>query len=120
LPLGYPRLSAISAGQQLRKWKGVARYLDVIAGGKTALRAAWAYDRPTPRFAALAGHVAFYAGLMDGVWVGNLRVIPQPGHFYGGWTTPNMDGQIKGALGTRHWYTATHTGYCRRLCTEKM
>jgi uncharacterized protein (DUF427 family) len=90
-------------GSSFCEWKGVARYFDVIAGGKTSLRAAWTYDRPTARFAALAGHLAFYAGLMDEAWVGDLRVIPQPGDFYGGWVTPNLDGQIKGAPGTRHW-----------------
>ena len=90
-------------GTSLCEWKGAARYYDVIAGGKTATRAAWAYDKPTARFAALAGYVAFYAGLMEEVWVGDLRVIPQPGSFYGGWVTPNLDGQIKGAPGTQHW-----------------
>jgi uncharacterized protein (DUF427 family) len=90
-------------GTSFCEWKGVARYFDVISGTATAPRAAWAYDRPTARFAPLAGYMAFYAGLMDEVWVGNLRVIPQPGDFYGGWVTPNQDGQIKGAPGTRHW-----------------
>ena len=90
-------------GSSYCEWKGVARYFDVIAEGKTSLRAAWAYDRPTTGFAALAGHVAFYAGLMDEAWVGDLRVIPQPGDFYGGWVTPNLEGQIKGAPGTKHW-----------------
>lgn len=90
-------------GSSFCEWKGVARYFDVSVDGKTAPRAAWAYDRPTSRFSALAGHVAFYAALMDEVWVGNLRVIPQPGNFYGGWVTPNLDGQIKGAPGTQHW-----------------
>ena len=90
-------------GTSFCEWKGVARYFDVINRGKTALRAAWAYDRPTASFAALAGYVAFYAGLMDEAWVGDLRVIPQAGNFYGGWVTPNLDGQIKGAPGTRHW-----------------
>ena len=92
-----------SQGSSFCEWKGVARYFDVIAGDKTSLRAAWTYDRPTALFAALAGHLAFYAGLMDEAWVGDLRVIPQPGDFYGGWVTPNLDGQIKGAPGTRHW-----------------
>ncbi len=90
-------------GNSFCEWKGVARYLDVLAGSAVVPRAAWTYDRPTDRFAALAGHVAFYAGLMDEVWVGDLRVVPQPGDFYGGWVTPNLDGQIKGAPGTRHW-----------------
>ena len=90
-------------GNSYCEWKGVARYFDVIAGDKIAPRGAWAYDRPTARFATLAGHVAFYAGLMDEAWVGDLRVIPQPGDFYGGWITPNLEGRIKGAPGTQHW-----------------
>ncbi len=90
-------------GSSFCEWKGVARYFDVLAGSATAPRAAWAYDTPTTRFAAIAGHVAFYAALMDEAWVGDLRVIPQPGNFYGGWVTPNLDGQIKGAPGTQHW-----------------
>ncbi len=90
-------------GSSYCEWKGVARYFDVLSGDRTAPRAAWAYDRPTTGFAALAGHVAFYAGLMDEAWVGDLRVIPQPGDFYGGWVTPNLDGRIKGAPGTNHW-----------------
>lgn len=92
-----------AAGSSFCEWKGAARYFDVIAGGKTALRAAWAYDDPTAGFAALAGHVAFYAAQMDEAWVGEVRVTPQPGDFYGGWVTPNLDGRIKGAPGTRHW-----------------
>ncbi len=63
-------------GSSFCEWKGMARYFDVIVAGKTASRAAWAYDRPTARFAALAGYVAFYAGLMDAAWVGDMRVIP--------------------------------------------
>jgi len=90
-------------GSSFCEWKGVARYFDVQAGSVTAARAAWAYDHPTAGFAALAGHVALYAGLMDEVLVGDLRVVAQPGDFYGGWVTPNLDGQIKGAPGTRHW-----------------
>jgi uncharacterized protein (DUF427 family) len=90
-------------GTSFCEWKGNARYFDVVSGGVTALRAAWAYDRPDARFAPLAGYVAFYAGKMEEAWVGDLRVQPQPGDFYGGWVTSNLDGQIKGAPGTRHW-----------------
>ncbi len=90
-------------GNSFCEWKGVARYFDIGTGSATARRAAWAYDNPTARFAALAGHIALYAALVDEAWVGDLRVIPQPGNFYGGWVTPNLDGQIKGAPGTQHW-----------------
>lgn len=90
-------------GSSFCEWKGTARYFDVRAGETTARRAAWSYDRPTARFAPLAGYIAFYAGRMDEAWVGDTRVIPQPGDFYGGWITPNLEGRIKGAPGTRHW-----------------
>lgn len=90
-------------GSSYCEWKGVARYFDVLAGSATGPRAAWAYESPTAGFAALDGHVAFYAALMDEAWVGDARVTPQQGNFYGGWVTPNLDGQIKGAPGTQHW-----------------
>jgi uncharacterized protein (DUF427 family) len=90
-------------GSSFCEWKGTARYFDVAAGGVTSRRAAWSYDRPTARFAALAGHLAFYAGLMEACFVGEERVIPQPGDFYGGWVTANLDGIPKGARGTEHW-----------------
>lgn len=90
-------------GSSFCEWKGSARYVDVTANGVTARRAGWAYDRPTARFAAIAGHLAFYAGLMEACYVGSAKVIPQPGDFYGGWVTPNLDGIPKGARGTEHW-----------------
>jgi uncharacterized protein (DUF427 family) len=92
-----------ASGNSFCEWKGVARYYDVLSGNKIAPRAAWAYDGPTAGFAELCGYVAFYAAQMDEAWVGNVRVIPQSGNFYGGWVTPNLEGQIKGAPGTQHW-----------------
>ncbi len=90
-------------GQSFCEWKGSARYFDVVAGDATAARAAWCYDAPTARFKPLAGFVAFYAGLIDEARVGDTRVRPQDGSFYGGWVTPNLQGRIKGAPGTGHW-----------------
>jgi uncharacterized protein (DUF427 family) len=90
-------------GSSFCEWKGAARYFDVTAGGVTARRAAWCYDKPNPRFAALAGYLAFYASALQEARVGDMRVTPQPGDFYGGWVTANLEGQIKGAPGTRHW-----------------
>ncbi|MEL6883471.1 MAG: DUF427 domain-containing protein [Pseudomonadota bacterium] len=85
------------------EWKGQARYWTVTAGDAVANAAAWSYPDPSPRFAELKDHVAFYAGQMDACYVGDVLVTPQPGDFYGGWVTPNLQGQIKGAPGTRHW-----------------
>ena len=85
------------------EWKGEAHYFDVSAGGRTAEGAAWGYDRPTPAFAAIAGHVAFYAGPMDRCTVDGETVVPQPGGFYGGWVTDGVTGPFKGAPGTSGW-----------------
>lgn len=91
------------SGSTICEWKGRARYFDVVHGGASAPRAAWCFPDPNPGFRAIAGYVAFYAGPMDACYVGEVRVIPQPGSFYGGWLTPNLDGTIKGAAGTEHW-----------------
>ncbi|MFP4044662.1 MAG: DUF427 domain-containing protein [Rhodosalinus sp.] len=90
-------------GRSLCEWKGQARYFDVICSGVTASRAAWCYPDPTPRFRPIAGYLAFYAGAMEACFVGAERVLPQPGSFYGGWVTANLQGVAKGAPGTEHW-----------------
>lgn len=92
-----------SEGQSWCEWKGDARYFDVVSGDVTARRAAWAYDNPSPRFELLSGHVAFYCGLMEACYVGEETVKPQPGDFYGGWVTSNLDGIVKGGRGTEGW-----------------
>ena len=104
----FPRQDVAAAlvevvGRTFCEWKGVAQYFDVEIGGHRAERAAWGYDRPGDAFRALQGYVAFYSGRVTACYVGDVRALPQPGDFYGGWITPNLDGQIKGAPGTRHW-----------------
>lgn len=90
-------------GSSFCEWKGRARYFDVRGGGQLAARAAWSYPEPTARFAGIAGCVALYAGPMDACFVGDERVTPQPGGFYGGWITPNIKGPFKGGPGTWGW-----------------
>ncbi|MEM8864966.1 MAG: DUF427 domain-containing protein [Planctomycetota bacterium] len=85
------------------EWKGQATYFDVRLGDQIAERAAWAYPTPTPAFAAIAGYVAIYAGMMDACYVGDDRVVPQAGGFYGGWITPDVVGPFKGEPGTMGW-----------------
>ncbi len=65
--------------------------------------AAWSYARPTPRFAALRDHLAFYASRVDECTVDGERVAAQPGDFYGGWITSAVTGPFKGAPGTLGW-----------------
>jgi len=105
LPMDDVAEGALSpcAGRSFCEWKGWARYFDVQAGGKVARKAAWTIPDPTPAFAPLAGHVAFYAGPMEACFVEDERVLPQPGDFYGGWVTSNLTGIVKGGPGTRGW-----------------
>ncbi len=92
-----------AARGSLCEWKGRAAYHDVVAGGRTVPRGAWSYPAPAARFAALAGHVSFYPGRVDGAWLGDERVRPQPGDFYGGWITADLRGPFKGGAGTVGW-----------------
>ncbi|GJD35456.1 DUF427 domain-containing protein [Methylobacterium aerolatum] len=85
------------------EWKGRAAYFDVVGPNRRAPRAAWAYPSPTPSFAGLAGHVAFYVAAMEACFVGDERARPQPGGFYGGWITSRVVGPFKGEPGTQFW-----------------
>lgn len=85
------------------EYKGRAQYFTLVAGARRSPRAAWCYPAPTPPFAAIAGHIAFYAGRVDTAFVGAKRVEAQAGDFYGGWITPGIIGPFKGAAGTRRW-----------------
>ncbi|MGH9034053.1 MAG: DUF427 domain-containing protein [Acidimicrobiia bacterium] len=92
-----------SPGRSFCEFKGRAHYFTVRAGGRVEVDAAWGYERPSPAFAELAGHVAFYAGRMDACSVDGELVTPQPGGFYGGWITSAVVGPFKGGPGSRSW-----------------
>jgi uncharacterized protein (DUF427 family) len=85
------------------EWKGVARYLDVVVGRPGAHAAAWRYDDPTPPYAAIAGHVAFYPQRVDVCLVDDERVASNGGEFYGGWVTSELVGPFKGGPGSSGW-----------------
>lgn len=90
-------------GRSFCEWKGVASYWDIALGDVAVPRAAWSYANPSGNFVSIAGYLAFYAASMDACFVGEAKVIPQPGDFYGGWVTGNLQGQIKGTPGTEFW-----------------
>lgn len=92
-----------ASGRSFCEWKSTAQYFDVVSGSTTARRGAWGYDEPTEQFQPIAGYLAFYPELMEECRVGDYYVHPQPGGFYGGWVTPNLDGVPKGASGTEYW-----------------
>jgi uncharacterized protein (DUF427 family) len=60
----------------------------------------WGYENPTEGFKGLKGYVALYVGPWD-CYVDDEKVVPQPGDFYGGWTTSELTGLIKGDAATR-------------------
>lgn len=110
-PVYYLPLTAVAmellvpshARQSFCEFKGLATYWSVSIPGHESPNAAWSYESPSPSYAVLRGHLAFYATRVDECWVGDERVVPQPGDFYGGWITSNLRGPFKGAPGTRHW-----------------
>jgi uncharacterized protein (DUF427 family) len=85
------------------EWKGVATYWSLAVDGGVARDVAWSYERPNAGYEAIAGHLAFYAGRVDGAYVGDERVTPQAGDFYGGWITSRIVGPFKGDPGTFGW-----------------
>ena len=85
------------------EFKGEAGYYDLVGGGRTVRDAAWYYPEPTAGFEALRNHLAFYPGRVDAAYVDDERVTCQPGDFYGGWITADIEGPFKGAPGTLGW-----------------
>ncbi len=85
------------------EWKGQASYWDIVTDQRTVEDAAWSYPSPTPRFAAITDHLAFYAQKADECWVGDDLVRPNEGAFYGGWITDRVVGPFKGGPGTAGW-----------------
>ena len=85
------------------EWKGDASYWSYANGERAIPNVGWTYDRPLPGYESIAGHLAFYAGLVDEAWVGDERAMPQPGRFYGGWVTSRVVGPFKGEPGTQGW-----------------
>jgi uncharacterized protein (DUF427 family) len=73
------------------EWKGTASYYDVVAGGKRAERGAWTYPDPFAGFEAIRDAVAFYPAAMDACQVDDEQVTAQPGGFYGGWITSDVE-----------------------------
>lgn len=87
-------------GSSLCEWKGQAQYWAVVDQPDVAV--GWTYPQPRGPYASLKDHIAFYPARVE-CFVDRVRVQPQPGHFYGGWITPELVGPFKGEPGTGHW-----------------
>jgi hypothetical protein len=58
----------------------------------------WSYESPNKSYAAIKSYLSFYAGPWD-CYVDGEKVEPQPGDFYGGWVTSDIEGIVKGRNG---------------------
>jgi uncharacterized protein (DUF427 family) len=86
------------------EFKGVAAYWSLrLPKAVQVADVAWSYAKPSPAFAALADHLAFYASRVEECTVDGKIVRAQPGDFYGGWITSHVAGPFKGAPGTLGW-----------------
>ncbi|EMC92828.1 hypothetical protein BAUCODRAFT_37738 [Baudoinia panamericana UAMH 10762] len=92
------------------EWKGRATYYAVQkpggekeGEGEVVRNRIWSYESPTKGFEALRGYLSFYAGPWD-CYVDGEKVEPQPGDFYGGWMTSDIErSTVKGGPGTWGW-----------------
>ena len=84
------------------EWKGAATYWDVHGGDVVSEAAGWSYENPTPRFAAIAGYLAFSPSRLQ-CEIDGEAVRPQEGGFYEGWITDDVVGPFKGIPGSYGW-----------------
>lgn len=88
------------------EWKGRATYYAVenpSKRGEVVKNRIWSYDSPNKGFESLKGYLSFYAGPWD-CYVDGEKVEPQPGDFYGGWMTSEIErSTVKGGPGTWGW-----------------
>ena len=96
-------LSEVASKHSHCEWKGRAKYFDLEVGGEASEAVAWHYPEPRDAYANLRGHIAFYAGRVDAAYLGDERVRPQGGTFYGGWVTDEIEGPFKGEPGSEGW-----------------
>lgn len=85
------------------EFKGAAAYYSLEVGDRQSANCAWSYPAPVPAYEALRDHLAFFAGLVDECWVDDEKAQAQPGGFYGGWITSDLEGPFKGGAGTLGW-----------------
>ncbi len=85
------------------EFKGRAGYFDLVVEGRRSKDAGWYYPAPSPAFAVIRDHYAFYPSRVDACTVDGQLVHAQEGDFYGGWITTEIVGPFKGPAGTSGW-----------------
>ena len=104
IPPGDVTMSAVepAEGGSFCEWKGEARYWTVATPVLRLERAGWSYPAPLSGFEGIRDYLAFYPAQLE-CFVDGVRVLPQPGRFYGGWVTPELVGPFKGEPGSGTW-----------------
>lgn len=99
-------LTQIPNKTSLCEWKGRATYWTIKAAdtNEEIHGKIWSYESPTQPFKDIKGYLSFYAsGVPWECFVDDEKVAPQPGDFYGGWSTSELEGVQKGGPGTWGW-----------------
>ena len=99
-------ITQIPNKSSLCEWKGRATYwtLKTTDTSEEIHGKIWSYESPTQPFKDIKGYLSFYAsGVPWECFVDDERVAPQPGDFYGGWSTSELEGVQKGGPGTWGW-----------------
>ncbi|MCJ1480590.1 hypothetical protein MMC06_000745 [Schaereria dolodes] len=103
--VNYPSSLKKTTHSSFCEWKGSATYWAITHPknpSKTVNNRIWSYESPTKSFSAIKDYLSFYAGPWD-CYVDGELVQPQPGDFYGGWVTKEIQGPVKGGPGTWGW-----------------
>ncbi|KAK3331303.1 hypothetical protein B0H66DRAFT_573050 [Apodospora peruviana] len=84
------------------EWKGTATYYSMMSpinANEVIPNRIWSYNEPSKGYEPIKGFLAFYCGPWE-CYADGERAHPQPGDFYGGWITSDIEGVIKGQWGT--------------------
>ena len=87
-----------SGSESFCEWKGVGESLNVLGQPD----AGWRYVRVFEEFSPIFNWVSFYPSKVD-CFIGEEKVSPQSGGFYGGWVTDMLSGPIKGVANSGGW-----------------
>ena len=83
------------------EWKGTATYYSMMSpinANDTVQNRIWSYNEPAKGYESIKGFLAFYVGPWE-CYVDGERAHPQPGDYYAGWITSDIEGVIKGQWG---------------------
>jgi len=76
--------------------RGVIGYWSFVSQGERLGEIAWTCVQPSPAFECLRGHIAFFPGALDAVWLDGERVEAIPSAPFGGWRTSHTVGPFLG------------------------